>query len=165
MSANLEQMATKIKAEHELVASTYRKSLGHAKKTGELLVKAKEMVEKTTHNWSRWLEQYCGLLERTASNYIRIASKWDEIEAKLAEANTDPAGLTLRAALSLLKTGTRKKAKQAAQQTAPQITMLVIQEKMSRHNIVGDPKELLALLKELGVEMKVEEATPAGAGA
>lgn len=107
----LEQLAGKIKTEHQQVVQVVRKSLDHARKAGELLARAKEQVEKNSaYRWSRWVEQECGILDRTASNYIRVFRHWDEIERATKEG--DPTGLTLRAALSLLKKRERKPSEQ-----------------------------------------------------
>lgn len=71
---------------------------------GELLSKAKKEVEKTAFQWAKWLEKDCGVLERTASNYIRLYGQSAEVEAKVNEQGGDIARLTVRAALSLLNT-------------------------------------------------------------
>jgi hypothetical protein len=98
----LKQLATKIKAEHEQVVQTVRKSLGHAKKAGELLAKAQKEVQKTTAlKWGRWVEQECGIRERTASNYIRLSEvipwgrSFEEYRRMFALTDEDLAGRIL----------------------------------------------------------------------
>lgn len=157
---NLEKLVTEIKKEHQQVVQTVRKSIDHAKKAGELLSKAKEQVEATTaFKWGRWVEQECGILERTASNYIRVFAHWSEIDAKMKEKDFDPARLTLRAALAMLKTTTRKPKNQ------PQpLTLTGLRELMAQHHLNGDPAELLALLKEIGLKLPpVAEEEPVAA--
>jgi hypothetical protein len=148
----LKELATTIKAEHEAVA-TYRKSLDHARKAGELLSKAKKEVEKTAFQWAKWVEKECGILDRTASNYLRIYDKWAVVEAKVNEQGGDIARLTVRAALSLLNTKTRPKPGQPKQT----VTLATLKERMTQHHIDGDPAELLELLKEIGFKVKVAD--------
>ncbi|MBM4071004.1 MAG: hypothetical protein FJ271_18950 [Planctomycetes bacterium] len=142
----LKQLATKIKAEHEQVIQTVRKSLEHAKKAGELLSKAQKQVTKdTAFKWGRWVEQECGVKERTASNYIRLFKNWSKIE-KAGDVST----LTVRAALAILKKRTRQqKAKHQ------QLTLNDLGGLMEKHGIKGQPHELVALLEEIGLKVPV----------
>src|SRR5579871_4381247 len=92
----LPQLATKIKSEHDQAVQTVRKSLDHARKAGELLAKAqKQVMKNTAFKWGRWVEQECGIKERTASNYIRLYRNWSKIE-KVADTST----LQVKAALA-----------------------------------------------------------------
>jgi len=72
------------------------RSLRVAKESGDLLAEAKESVAHG--DWEAWLETFFPGSSRTAEAYMRIANRWDEIEAK-AQTTAD---LTLDAALKLL---------------------------------------------------------------
>lgn len=151
-ATNLDKLAIEIKQEHEAVGQAVRKSLDHARKAGELLSKAKEAIQDTVYQWGRWVEQKCGVIERTANNYLRIHEKWSEIEAKRKDEGGNLAHLTVRAALNMLKTTTRT----PKEQREP-ITLTSLKERLAQHNIEGDPAELVALLKELGVKMPLAD--------
>jgi hypothetical protein len=151
-ATNLDQLASSIKAEHEAVGLAVRKSLDHARKAGELLSKAKDAIKDTVYQWGRWVEQKCGVIERTANNYLRIHEKWGEIEAKLKDDGGDLAHLTVRAALNMLKT----KSRTPKEQREP-LTLTGLKERMAQHNIEGDPAELVKLLKELGVKVPLAD--------
>jgi hypothetical protein len=151
----LKQLATRIKAEHEQVVQTVRKSLDHAKKAGELLSKAqKELKKNTAFKWGRWVEQECGIQERTASNYIRLYRNWSKIE-KVA----DTSSLTVRAALAILKKRSRQK-----KGKTPRLTLNDLGGLMEKHGIHGQPQELVALLEEIGLKVPVAQAEQATEG-
>lgn len=152
-AVTLVELATTIKAEHEAVVTTYRKSLDHARHAGELLSKAKKEVDQSAFQWAKWVEKECGILERTASNYLRIYHKWAEVEAKVKGQGGDIARLTVRAALSLLN----PKAKPKPGQPKQKVTLAVLKERMEKHGIGGDPAELVELLKEMGWKVKVAD--------
>ena len=149
----LEQLASKIKAEHRHVVQTFRKSLEHARGAGELLAEAREEIKNSAFRWGKWVEQECEIQERTASNYIRVFRRWDEIE-KAGDVST----LTVRAALALLKTRTRP----AKPGRAP-LPLGEIGKLMDRFGISGEPDRLIELLREMGLEVPV--AKPATAPA
>jgi hypothetical protein len=150
-AVSLDEMATEIKTEHDGVLHAVRKSLVHARTAGELLSKAKQQVKETEFQWGKWVEKKCGINERTANNYLRIYERWEKIETKIKAQQADLARLTVRAALAMLKTTTRPP---KAQQ---KFTLAVIKERMARHHIEGDPAELVALLKEIGLRVTVTE--------
>jgi hypothetical protein len=152
-AVKLTELATTIKAEHQAVVTTYRKSLDHARRAGELLAKAKKEVDESAFQWAKWVEKECGIIERTASNYLRIYHKWADVEAKVDEQGGDIARLTVRAALSLLN----PKAKPKPGQPKQKVTLATLKERMEQHGIEGDPAELLELLKEIGLNLKVAE--------
>src|SRR4051812_38215225 len=106
-ATKLDDMATEIKTEHDAVLHAVRTSLAHARNAGELLSQAKQQVKETEFQWGKWVERKCGIIERTANNYLRIYERWDEIEAKSKAQPGDLVRLTVRAALAMLKTTTR----------------------------------------------------------
>ncbi len=145
----LPQLATKIKSEHDQAVQTVRKSLDHARKAGELLAKAqKQVMKNTAFKWGRWVEQECGIKERTASNYIRLYRNWSKIE-KVADTST----LQVKAALAMLKKRSRTKKGQAHQLTLTDLGGL-----MEKHGIQGQPQELVAMLEEIGLKVPVAPA-------
>jgi hypothetical protein len=144
-ATNLDQLASTIKTEHEAVVQAIRKSLDHARKAGELLSQAKKALKDTEYQWGKWVEKKCGIKERTANNYLRIFEGWAEIEAKLKDQGGELTHLTVRAALNLLKSTTPT--------PREPLTLTALKEGMARHHIEGDPAELVALLKELGVRV------------
>lgn len=152
--ATLDEMASEIKTEHDAVLHAVRKSLAHARNAGELLAKAKQQVKETEFQWGKWVEKKCGIIERTANNYLRIYERWDEIEAKSKTQPGDLARLTVRAALAMLKSTHRPPKAQR------KLTLAVIRERMAQHHIEGDPAELVALLKEMGLRVAVAEEEP-----
>lgn len=138
---SLEQLAAKIKSEHRHAVQTVRKSLEHARTAGELLAQAKDAIKDSPYRWGKWVEQECGIQERTASNYLRLFRKWSEIEQA-----GDVAALTVRAALALLKKRTRP-----AKPSRPGFTPADLGRLMDKFGISGKPDRLLALLREIGV--------------
>jgi hypothetical protein len=153
-ATKLARLVSSIKTEHQAVILAVRKSLDHARKAGELLSKAKAAIKDTEYQWGKWVEKKCGIKERTANNYLRIFEKWAEIEAKLKDQGGDIAHLTVRAALGLIKTTT----------STPKepVTLTALKEGMARHHIEGDPADLVALLKELGVRVPLAGAEDEG---
>lgn len=137
----LEQLAGKIKAEHRHAVQTVRKSLEHARAAGELLAQAKDAIKDSPYRWGKWVEQECGIQERTASNYLRLFRHWAEVE----QAGDVPA-LTVRAALALLKKRTRP-----PKPSRPGFTPSDLGRLMDKFGITGKPDRLLALLREIGV--------------
>lgn len=73
---NLSALAERINQQHRLVVEALKKTLGHAKMAGELLVEAKSLVSHG--QWGRWLQENCpGISDRTARNYMRIAKNFE----------------------------------------------------------------------------------------
>lgn len=153
--SKLDELACSIKAEHEAVVQSIRTSLDHARKAGELLSEAREAVKSSVFMWGKWVEMQCGIKERTANNYIRICEKWSEIEAKLAQQGGELHRLTVRGALDLLNT------RRSRTQREP-LTLATLKDRMTQHHIQGDPSELLALLKELGLRVPMAEGEGEG---
>lgn len=92
----LTNLAADIRREHEHAYGKAREALEHARRAGELLIEAKSVVEHG--QWLPWLAANVPFSERTAQGYMRLASRWSELEAKSATV----ADLPLRAALKAL---------------------------------------------------------------
>jgi len=149
---NLDKLIKDIVKEHEQVGLSMKKSLNHAKKAGELLTQAKVEIDKSESKWSFWVKNKCGITDRMAANYIRIHKKWEKIEEKTAEDGFDMADLTIRGALSLLKSRSRV-GKQKPVLTYPRLAIL-----MEQYEIEGEPEKLVEMLKQVGVTLTVEQA-------
>lgn len=93
---SLISLAHDICREHEHAYGKAREALEHARRAGELLIEAKAVVEHG--QWLPWLATNVPFSERTAQGYMRLASRWPELEAKSATV----ADLPLRAALKAL---------------------------------------------------------------
>jgi hypothetical protein len=102
----LTDLAAQINAAHAEVIEGARRSLEHAFKVGELLIKAKRLIEQqhggsSYGHWMGWVAQHCAFEKSTGEYYMRVAEHRAEIEAK---AKSQPVGnLTLRGALALIK--------------------------------------------------------------
>jgi hypothetical protein len=96
IAPNLAQLAQRINAECTAALTAARTALEHARRAGELLVEAKAACGHG--QWLRWLEANVPLSRRTAQGYMRLATRWAQLEAK-AQA---PALLTIDEALKLL---------------------------------------------------------------
>lgn len=151
----LDKLAENIKKEHQAAVQTLRKALEHAKKAGEYLTTAKQQIDASDLKWDKWVANNCGFTDRMAHNYIRIAEQWGRIEEAVKEGKAEMDKLTIRAALSLLKTGTRQ-SKKRSPVSIPRLVDL-----MGEFEIKGSPDNLLALLKQIGVKLPVarEEVT------
>jgi hypothetical protein len=80
-SLTLDDLAARIKAEHEATALSLKRGIEHAIKAGELLIQAKQLLNK--HGaWLPWVEGNCAITPRMAQIYMRIAGSKAEIEAK-----------------------------------------------------------------------------------
>ena len=89
-------LAADINTEHAAAYGKAREALQHARRAGELLIEAK--VGLSHGEWLPWLRAHCDFSERTAQGYMRLASRWPELESKSATA----ADLPLRNALKAL---------------------------------------------------------------
>jgi hypothetical protein len=88
----LAELAARIKAEHEAAAAALKRSLEHGIAAGELLLEAKAQVPHDQR--LPWLKDHCGMPDRTARLYMRLARHRDEIG--------NVADLTVRGAINLL---------------------------------------------------------------
>lgn len=79
LSPSLDKLATRIRTEHAAVAAAFERGAMHARNAGELLRDAKRQIKHG--EWMTWLTIHCEMSDRTATNYMRIAKRWPEIEA------------------------------------------------------------------------------------
>jgi hypothetical protein len=95
----LDDLAQRIKTEHQEIMGAKRNIVERAMKAGDLLLQAKD---KAGHgNWLNWLKANCvGISERTANVYMKLAEGRATIEEKLKSAAT--ADLTINEALRWL---------------------------------------------------------------
>jgi hypothetical protein len=73
MSNRLPTLEAEIKAAHEACAAAAQTSIEHAIKCGEMLIEAKGLLKHG--QWLPWLHDNCGLSERSAQRYMRLARK------------------------------------------------------------------------------------------
>jgi hypothetical protein len=93
---DLAALARRIKAEHAAAGASFQAGLLHARAAGDLLVQAKAQVPHG--EWLPWVADNLRCSERTAQAYMRVARRWDELEAK-AQGLAD---LTFEGGLKLL---------------------------------------------------------------
>jgi len=93
----LKDISVEINTEHEIVVNACKSAVEHAIKAGELLVKAKSMVNHG--QWITWLKDNFSFSERTAQAYMRLAREYPKLEASNPQRVTD---LSMREALNLL---------------------------------------------------------------
>lgn len=79
---SLSELASAINYEHHLCQESYKASLVHARRTGELLLQAKSKVKSlASGRWLPWLEQNChDIPKRTAQAYMQVAANWKQLE-------------------------------------------------------------------------------------
>src|SRR4051794_12628062 len=80
VGGTLSDLADKINDEHRAAEAALRTGLMHARNAGMLLRDAKAKVSHGA--WIPWLKKNCEFSERTAQLYMRVASRWAELEAK-----------------------------------------------------------------------------------
>jgi hypothetical protein len=97
--ADLQRIADRINAEHEQAAAAFRDGLLHARNAGRLLLTAKKQCGHG--RWLPWLRDNVYFSARTAQAYMRVASRWPELEAKAQGL----AHLSFEAGLKLLAAG------------------------------------------------------------
>jgi hypothetical protein len=97
LSNSLAELAARIRAEHDGAKGAIKRGVEHAIAAGELLIEAKEKLQHG--QWLPWLEEHCGMSERSARRYMRVAKNKD----KLGE-NGHVSDLSLRGALDTLTT-------------------------------------------------------------
>ena len=71
LSNSLTDLAARIRAEHDAAGDAIKRGVEHAIAAGALLIEAKAQLRHG--QWSPWLKQHCGLSERSAQRYMRIA--------------------------------------------------------------------------------------------
>jgi hypothetical protein len=77
---SLGELAAEINAEHRAFVGTFRKTVEHGIRAGELLAEAKSQCEHGT--WLPWLEENFEGSARTAQEYMRLYNYRDEVRAK-----------------------------------------------------------------------------------
>jgi hypothetical protein len=94
-AVDLAALAAEINAEHQAGEDAARKGLGHFRRAGEALRKAKAQCGHG--QWLGWLQANVRFDRRTASNYMRVAAEWETVshlgclrEALRFLANDDP---------------------------------------------------------------------------
>jgi hypothetical protein len=96
VSNSLADLAARIKVEHEAYVAAVKQSLSRALAAGDMLIEAKAQLKHG--EWLPWLAERCGIPERTASRYMKLARNRATIEAEIGHV----ADLTVRAAVALL---------------------------------------------------------------
>jgi hypothetical protein len=94
--SRLADLAKRIRVEHEAYVAAVKQSLSRAMAAGEMLIEAKAQLKHG--EWRPWLAERCGIPERTASRYMKLARNRTTIEAEIGHV----ADLTVRAAVALL---------------------------------------------------------------
>jgi hypothetical protein len=95
-SNSLTDLAARIKAEHDASTLAIKRGVEHAIRCGRLLIDAKEQIKHG--QWLPWLRDHCGVNERTAQQYMRLARHAEELESKSASL----ADLTVEEAVALI---------------------------------------------------------------
>jgi protein gp37 len=95
----LADLAARINAEHVAVANSLTTSIKHAIAAGDLLIEAKRKVPHG--EWLPWLE-YCGVSDRVAQRYMRLARNRKAIEAAIKANPTLVSDLDMTGALAAI---------------------------------------------------------------
>jgi hypothetical protein len=69
----LDNLAQRIEAEHNAVATALQSALGHAIAAGKMLIEAKRQVKHG--QWLLWLKANCSVPARTATHYMALAKR------------------------------------------------------------------------------------------
>jgi hypothetical protein len=96
-SVGLDNLAGRINKHHRDVNAAVGRALNHARMAGKLLAEAKPKVRHG--EWLPWLEANFEGSERVAQMYMRVYSRWEEIEANTKSVSD----LTLSEALSSIE--------------------------------------------------------------
>jgi len=89
----LVELANRIKSYHKAVEDAAKNIVEKAMAAGRDLIEAKGKVPHG--RWLPWLEKECGLSERTAQRYMRLAGGKKKIDLWLREKSATMADLTL----------------------------------------------------------------------
>jgi hypothetical protein len=89
-------LADEINTEYRLAEADVRKGIEHARRTGELLILAKDKVGHG--KFLKWLGAHCDISERMARYCMQVAKGWEQLQSKTATV----ADLTFREATKLL---------------------------------------------------------------
>jgi hypothetical protein len=79
---SLDDLAAEIHRELEAADEKYRTAVGHAVRTGDLLIEAKSRLGHG--KWMPWLEANFEFTPQLAGNYMRLARHADQIESALS---------------------------------------------------------------------------------
>ena len=93
----LDNLARRINAQHEACRDAANAAVEHAVHAGELLIEAKASIPHG--EWLTWIEGRCGVSERTAQAYMRLARELPKLDSEKAQRVED---LPLRKALAEL---------------------------------------------------------------
>jgi Protein of unknown function (DUF3102) len=108
----LDELAQRIVEELDHVKNSARRTLEHALAAGDLLTDANA---KTKHGeWETWVREECGIPERTASMYMKLARGRKAIEAEIGNV----ADLSIRGALRLLAPPAKPRAASAERRSS-----------------------------------------------
>lgn len=100
LQGNLEQLAAAANKSHRACVDAQRSAVMHAKDAGDALLTAK--AEIGHGEWTAWVNNNCVFGNRSAQNYMMIARKWDELQAKAGAKTQRASLLTVREALRIL---------------------------------------------------------------
>jgi len=81
MNEQLSKLAAQINEEKGHLLAAVRTTLERAKRIGELLIQARGIIGR---GFNRWVKENCGFCQKTSYNYITIATKWTQIEKRIA---------------------------------------------------------------------------------
>src|SRR5262249_40997435 len=95
----LGDLATRIKSLHADVMAAGRNIIQKALMAGAALIEAKKIVGHG--NWLQWLKANCGVSERRAQDYMKLATNRQKIEAAMKSAPA--ADLSLKWALRVIR--------------------------------------------------------------
>jgi hypothetical protein len=97
--SRLQELAREIAAGQGAILTAARATLGHVRAVGELLREAKQLVGHG--NFRQWLEEHAPFSVRTARDYLRVATRWAEIQE--AAKRQCSAVFSIQEALALLR--------------------------------------------------------------
>jgi len=137
---SLPDLAARIRVEHGGAKASVKRGVKHAVAAGQLLIEAKAQVQHG--QWLPWLRDQCGLPDRTASAYMRVAKNKEKLAAEIGNV----ADLSLRGALDALTAHISPEAEQFAE------WLLVRAELNERPKVISwleccNPHEVIAHLR------------------
>src|SRR5208283_6005569 len=80
LADDLGELASQINAEHARCEAAMEQGLQHARNIGQMLLTAKGKVPHG--EWLGWLKASTKVSARTAQRYMRVANRWEIIQAK-----------------------------------------------------------------------------------
>jgi hypothetical protein len=97
----LPELATRIKTLHGDVIGAGKTIIQKAMEAGDALIRAKRNPVMKHGEWLPWLKENCGVSERRAQHYMKLAANRSKIEAAMK--NEPGADFSLKWALGQLK--------------------------------------------------------------